>query len=238
MGYLVLGIILLVASVFFLKWYANAPPQSIIRVLKWGGITLAVIGGMLFLLRGGAQFSWIAGAFLLPWLMRAWGMRNFARASRSRAGGQKSTVRTSFVLMELDHDTGEMDGDILKGQYVGRRLSDLDFESLIDLLNVAKSEDEQSAQVLESYLDRMHSDEWRKRANSSGGATYEQAARTSSGLMSREEAFEVLGLGDHASEKEIKAAHRRLIREYHPDRGGSDYLAAKINEAKDLLLKD
>ena len=238
MGYLVLGIIFLVALVFFLKWYANAPSQSIIRVLKWGGITLAVIVGMLFVLRGGAQFLWIAGAFLLPWLMRAWGMRNFARASKSRAGGQKSTVRTRFVSMELDHDTGEMDGDILEGQYAGRRLSDLDLGSLIDLLNLAESKDEQSAQVLESYLDRMHGEEWQKRTRPSGGANYEQASGSSSDRMSREEAFEVLGIDDHASEEEIKAAHRRLIREYHPDRGGSDYLAAKINEAKDLLLKD
>ena len=113
MGYLFLGIMLLVALVFFLKWYATAPPASILKVLKWGGITLAVVVALFILLRGGFQFLWIAGAFLLPWLMRAWGMRNFARASKPRAGGQRSTVRTRFVSMELDHDTGEMDGDIL-----------------------------------------------------------------------------------------------------------------------------
>ena len=238
MGYSLLGIILLVALVFFLKWYATAPTQSIMKVLKWGGITLAVIIGMLFVLRGGVQFLWIAGAFLLPWLLRAWGMRNFAQASKSRAGGQKSKVRTRFVAMELDHDTGEMDGDILEGQYAGRRLSDLDLESLIDFLHAAASKEAQSAQVLESYLDRMHSVEWRRQSSPSGGATYEQATGGRSSHMSREEAFEVLGLEVHAKDEEIKRAHRRLIREYHPDRGGSDYLAAKINEAKDLLLRD
>ena len=84
----------------------------------------------------------------------------------------------------------------------------------------------------------MHGDEWRERAGDSAGATDEAGAAASSGQMSREEAFEILGLEVGASDEDIKLAHRRLIREYHPDRGGSDYLAAKINEAKDLLLKD
>ena len=238
MVYLFLGIMLLMALVFFLKWYATAPPASILKVLKWGGITLAVVVALFILLRGGFQFLWIAGAFLLPWLMRAWGMRNIARASKPRVGGQRSTVRTRFVSMELDHDTGEMDGDILEGPYAGRRLSDLDLDSLLDLLHAAASADAQSAQVLQSYLDRMHGDEWRERAGYSAGATDEAGAAASSGQMSREEAFEILGLEVGASDEDIKLAHRRLIREYHPDRGGSDYLAAKINEAKDLLLKD
>ena len=166
------------------------------------------------------------------------GYAEFCAGVEVRAGGQRSTVRTRFVSMELDHDTGEMDGDILEGPYAGRRLSDLDVDSLLDLLHAAASADAQSAQVLQSYLDRMHGDEWRERAGDSADATDEAGAAASSGRMSREEAFEILGLEVGASDEDIKLAHRRLIREYHPDRGGSDYLAAKINEAKDLLLKD
>jgi hypothetical protein len=56
------------------------------------------------------------------------------------------------------------------------------------------------------------------------------------GPMAREEAYEVLGLHPGASETEIKEAHRRLMRGAHPDAGGSDWLAARINQARDILL--
>lgn len=57
-----------------------------------------------------------------------------------------------------------------------------------------------------------------------------------SGKMSRAEALSVLGLNEGATPEDIRAAHHRLIKQTHPDKGGSSYLAAKINEAKDVLL--
>jgi curved DNA-binding protein CbpA len=56
--------------------------------------------------------------------------------------------------------------------------------------------------------------------------------------MSREEALAVLGLEEGASKEDIKAAHHRLIAQLHPDKGGSQYLAVKINQAKDILLDE
>jgi len=165
-------------------------------------------------------------------------MRNWVRAAKPKASGQTSTVRTRFVAMELDHDTGDMDGEVLEGPYAGRRLSDLDIDALLEILNISAGADTQSAQVLQSYLDRIYGDEWRDKAGAAGSRTGadDEGPRPGSGGMTRAEAYEVLGLGPGASDEDIKQAHRRLIREYHPDKGGSDYLAAKINEAKELLL--
>lgn len=240
MGTMILGIALLVALVFFLRWYATAPPSDLLKVLKWGGLTIGGLLVLFMLLRGGFQFLWIAAAFLIPYLLRRRAMRGWAQASKPRTEGQRSTVRTRFVAMELDHDTGDMDGEVLEGPHRGRRLSDLDLDSLLDLLHLAFNEDSQSAQVIQSYLDRVHGDEWQERAGEAGsaGGGSNSGAKPGTSQMTRDEAYEVLGLQPGAGEDEIRAAHRRLIREYHPDAGGSDYLAAKINEAKDLLLYD
>jgi hypothetical protein len=93
--------------------------------------------------------------------------------------------------------------------------------------------DERSLRLLEAYLDRVHGASWRKpedgeRADDTGAG---------GGPMSEAEALSLLGLAPGATEDDIKAAHRRLMKQVHPDVGGSAYLAAKINEAKDLLLK-
>ena len=240
MGALILGVALLVALLFFLKWYSTAPPPaSLWRVLKWGGLAISIVLVGFLLLRGGFQFLWFAAAFLVPWFLRMRGMRNWVRAAKPKASGQTSTVRTRFVAMELDHDTGDMDGEVLEGPYAGRRLSDLDIDALLEILNVSAGADTQSAQVLQSYLDRIYGDEWRDQAGAAGsrtGADDEGPRPECQSGMTRDEAYEVLGLDPGASDEDIKQAHRRLIREYHPDKGGSDYLAAKINEAKELLL--
>ena len=90
---------------------------------------------------------------------------------------------------------------------------------------------------MEAYLDwRLPG--WRDAAQASAGQAGSSAAgRAKTSRMSAEEAYAVLGIATDASEEEIRHAHRRLMMKMHPDQGGSTYLAARINEAKEVLLR-
>jgi DnaJ-domain-containing protein 1 len=135
--------------------------------------------------------------------------------------------------MTLNHDTGQMEGQVLDGAYKGKQLSDLELAELLELLDECARNDAQSAAILEAYLDSSRGDAWREGSHANGR---EDSARARSGGMNAEEAREVLGVEADASHQQITEAHRRLMQKLHPDRGGSTYLAAKINEAKRTLL--
>jgi DnaJ-domain-containing protein 1 len=134
--------------------------------------------------------------------------------------------------MSLDHDTGEMDGDVLAGRHEGRRLSELDLKALLEVAEDMRG-DAESLRLLEGYLDRAHPG-WRDDAQAD--AARRQGAPPRAGGMSEKEAYQILGLEPDASDAEVRDAHRRLMKQFHPDRGGSAALAAKINEAKDRIL--
>jgi hypothetical protein len=168
-------------------------------------------------------------AALAPLFMRWKGLWNTLRNAGGPARGQSSDVETAWLRMSLDHDSGAMDGTVLQGAWKGRRLSELSVESLLDLLGECRVSDPDSAQILEAYLERARPD-WREKA----GAPTQEAAP--SAAMSREEAYRILGLEPGADDAAIREAHRRLMMKLHPDLGGSSYLAAKINQAKDLLI--
>jgi hypothetical protein len=150
----------------------------------------------------------------------------------TNSGGRKSTVRSATLEMELDHDTGEMDGRVLTGHMEGARLSSLSEMEILSLYQEI-CVDADSAALLESFLDRYHPD-WRERYehNSFG----EQGGAHGFDSMTRKEAYQILGLEPGASREEIHRAWRRLVRAVHPDSGGSAFLTAKINAARDLLL--
>jgi hypothetical protein len=214
---------------------ARVDPQRLALLLrKLAG--LALLGLAAFLLVRGALPIAIPLAFfgfaLLGIPMGSWfGTGGFGRSQKSP--GQKSHVRTEILEMELDHDSGHMEGRCLRGRFAGRTLSLLSKDELFQLLEELRGADEQGVVLLEAYLERIAPD-WRER-DGEGAERSETRARAGS-RMSREEAYDVLGLEPGASEEDIRAAHRKLMKKVHPDQGGSDYLAARINEAKDVLL--
>ena len=134
--------------------------------------------------------------------------------------------------MELDHESGQLDGTVLTGALEGRRLSSLGETELLGLY-AETAADSESAQLLEAYLDRRVAG-WRERAQANHGTGKGRPAGT--GPMTKEEAYQVLGLAPGAGTQQVREAHRRLMKRVHPDSGGSTFLAAKINEAKDVLL--
>jgi hypothetical protein len=229
-GFAILGGLLMLVYLF-----VNADPARLAHGLKWTGITIAGVAVVaLILLPPAREFA----ALLLPLAMATpllARVRNLLDRYRSPAGGQTSTVTTAFLRMTLDHDTGRMEGTILRGHFAGMRIEELGPADLLALLRECRAEDEEGARLLEAYLDRVHPD-WRDDLAGGAGAGGSGAARPPSGDMTVEEAYAILGLSPGADEEAIKEAHRRLMVKLHPDHGGSDYLATKINRARDVLL--
>jgi hypothetical protein len=156
----------------------------------------------------------------------------FDLGARRRRQGSTSTVRSAFLDMTLDHDSGTMTGTVSAGRYAGKALDELTEPSLRELLEEVAG-DGDSVALLEGYLDRRFPG-WREHVEGDEAPRARSAADTSA--MTDKQAYEILGLSAGASETEIRAAHRRLMKAVHPDQGGSTFLAAKINQAKDWLL--
>jgi hypothetical protein len=232
-----LAVIALVGIALLFHWFLRAEPRQILRALRWGGLAVAAIIAVALVAAGQFQLLYVLAVFLVPWIMRARSLRNRMRTARGPTAGQASEVRTRFVVMQLDHDTGSMDGIVQEGPFAGKRLSGLRLEDVVSIYRDAWAADRASAQVLQAYLERMHGDAWRPGGEDSRDNKAE-AGPAGGGTMSAAEARSVLGVGPKATDTEIKQAHRRLMKQFHPDRGGSDYLAARINEAKEVLLGD
>ncbi len=215
-----------------------------LRRSAWAGQgwRLAVAAGITLLLLlatvrgGGAAVALPLLALLAPLVLRWLNAPALPSSSTSSTAGQ-SSVATRFLDMTLDHATGAMSGQVREGQFSGRALPDLDARELQDLWRDCQA-DPQSVAVLEAYLDRHGDADWRDHWRATGPESTSQSSAGASGPMNRQEAYQVLGLGPDASHAEIQNAYRRLIQRVHPDHGGSSYLAARINQARDVLLDE
>jgi hypothetical protein len=246
-AYLIAGIVLLVGVLLILRWFTTADPKTLARGVIWAGVALFVVGVGFLAFTGRLQWVFMLAPALLPWFFRARAAarmaKNFSRMQDTWRGqsrtGRTSEVQTKCLRMTLDHDTGGVFGEVIAGPHAGRRLEDMERPEIVALWATCRSDDPPSAQLLETFLDRVHNG-WRDEATSgteAGSGTHTGGASGfAAGKMSRDEACRILGLKPGAGKEEIKAAHHRLMANLHPDRGGSDYLAAKINEARDVLL--
>ena len=242
MPWLVLGIAVVIGLILVVRGLSGLDPRRAARFVFWIVVIVLGTGTAFLIVQGGAGLMLMAMGLLLPAIMRWRAVRRFFRNLGGPSPGQSTGVETRFLRMSLDHDSGILDGMVLDGQFRGRRLSELDSAQLAELLRECRVEDEQSATVLEAYLDRTYGASWRGGEEAAGGARGgERGGRRpppGGGRMTREEACKVLGMKPGATPGEIKKAHHELMKKYHPDQGGSNYLATKINEAKDVLLGD
>jgi hypothetical protein len=230
MGAVIFGILALVVVLVVLHGFSKTNPQTLAIALKAGGGIAALGIAALLGLRGRIDLAvtlGIVGLSLLGWL--PWSLPGFGQRTQ-KSTGQVSRVRAAFVEMELDHDTGAMRGTILMGSRVGQSLDALDVATLMLFL---PDIDEESRALLMAYLDRREPG-WREHAQA--GATAGPGS-WSTGKMTEEEAYQILGLAPGAGVDDISRAHRTLMKKLHPDQGGSTYLAARVNEAKDVLTR-
>ena len=238
---LIAGIVAVALIYAALNIVKGADPKWLAKVIRGGGGVVTLAAALFVGAKGELAVAiplGIFGAGLLGWspfsasIGSAWG--NYG-PSAWKSQGQKSQERSKIIEKTLDHDTGALEGLVTAGPEAGRVLDDFTLDELIVL---ARGFDAESWALLESYLDRRFP-AWRENAHdTAAGGRREEGRAASSGKMTAEEAYQILGLKPGAGRDEISRAHRGLMKKLHPDQGGSTYLAARVNEAKDTLLRN
>ncbi|HYA79467.1 MAG TPA: DnaJ domain-containing protein [Methylocystis sp.] len=228
------GIATLILTYFVLKGFVSASPALLAKMIRKSGAVVLLALAALLLLRGLIVPAAAMGGFAL-WLL-GFRVGPFARSG----GGAVSRVRSAMIEMELDRTSGAIRGVVLAGPEEGKTLDQLSREQLLTLYRRCVTNDPEGARLLEAYFDRRFAG-WRgaaqgqngARGSGSGGA----ATRRRPTSISEDEAYEILGLKKGAGAGEIARAHRELMKKLHPDHGGTTDLAARVNEAKDVLMR-
>jgi hypothetical protein len=237
MAYFLVGLAILVLLLVVARRFVAADPRKLAAVTRKAGGVAALAAAGFLILRGALPIAIPLVMFGLALMGRGGGFRfGGPFGSASKTPGQKSHIKTDRLEMELDHDSGHMEGQCLSGRFAGRKLSSLSDREAMELLGELHQHGAPEAAVIEAYLD------WRLPGWRGDGADQQaredtRGTRARSNRMSAEEAYALLGIKRGASEDEIRQAHRRLMMKVHPDQGGSTYLAARINEAKEVLLR-
>jgi hypothetical protein len=234
---LIAGVVAVVVLYLLLQMFRAANPVLLARGIKIAGGVVALAIAAFTGLRGELAVAiplGIFGAGLLGWSpFGSTGFGNFGAffGGGQRSAGQSSRVRSQYLDMSLDHDSGALSGQIVDGPNAGRSLDAFDLPQLLAMI---PGFDAESVALLESYLDRRFP-AWRQ--NAQGDAAGGQRRTVATGKMTTEEAYQILGLQPGAGRDDISRAHKSLMKKLHPDQGGSTYLAARVNEAKDTLLR-
>ena len=233
---LIIGLILLFLLLTAIKQFARMDARAAARIVRHGGGVIGMIGALLLLLRGRVGLAAaVAGmvANFAGWRTTGASRSPFRDAGFGARPGRASSARSAMIEMRLDLDSGAMSGSVLAGSYAGRALETLSRPELLGLRQELARDDPDGVNLLEAYLDRRFAG-WRE---ADQGEPQGRGRGGAGGAMSRKEALEVLGLAEGAGAADIIRAHRALMKKFHPDHGGSTALAARVNQAKDVLMQ-
>ena len=243
MPMLVAGLLLLWLSSIMLRGFVRTDPAALSRLLRKGGGGVALLLAIVLILRGEFNIALLAAGFGF-WLVGAkprWLPDRFS-FGLPRSGpvpaGSSSHLRTASLDLMRDPATGRISGHYHAGPLTGRWIDDLSREECVQGYWWCVQADPQGARLLEAYFDGRFAG-WREAADfrdDAGGAGTGHRRGRAAGMPDHE-AYHVLGLSEGASREEIARAHRRLMKQYHPDHGGSTEMAARLNEAKDVLMR-
>jgi DnaJ-domain-containing protein 1 len=235
---LILLIAVALALYIAIKRAQSQPPHKRRAAYLQTGLIATLIAAVVLAAMG--KMHWlgaaITGLFValkqsLPAVIRYFPLLNTWWQKRQMGvQGQQSELRTDVLRMMLDHDTGELNGEVLQGPFAGWLLRDMSRAQLDELQDYCVQHDSDAAQLVESYIEQRFG------TQNQNDDTHDHSATPPDGSMNETEALAILGLEPGADKETIIDAHRRLMQKIHPDRGGNDYLAAKINEAKAYLL--
>lgn len=218
---------------WLLKVFARSDTAAVAKAVRTVGGIAALGAAVVIGAKGQIATALLVGS-LGAWLLGWGGLRLPGAFGRfQKVSGRYSRIRSAMVEMEIDHATGAMEGSVLAGAFAGRRLSSLGPESLRRLYDECSTLDPEGVPLLEAYLDRRFAG-WREDAQ--GDRDTRTRTQAHSGVMTKDEAYQILGLQPGASLDEIRHAHRTLIKKLHPDQGGTAYLAARVNQAREVLL--
>ena len=237
MIWILVGGALLAVLLLFARWYVNAEPRDVFSALRYIGLFFAIVVLGIAIVSGRFGLLWLILLSVLPWLGRLRAFNRQVGKLKGPASGQYIDKRAKFVVLYVNPETGDMDGRVLAGPKAGMLLSDLGIDALVTLYEAAVIEDDESAKIIEDYLDRMHSQTWRSKSkivkSRSDGA---EENIDGDGGMTRSDAYEILGLQPGASKTEIERTSQALIETGHPDASEAENIRSKVIQAKGILL--
>lgn len=235
MPFLLVGLLTLILGVYLLRELGRASPARVAVYVRNGGGVVAAAAALLLLLRG--RLSLAIGLGGLSFYLFSGDRFSWSKIfARRRPGPGVSQIRTAYLEMTLDHASGDVDGAVLSGSFAGMRLSGLSREEIMRLREDCAAFDPNSVLLLDNYLDRRFPG-WGAAGEGDAHAGGRGPRRRGGGEMSEQEAYQTLGLRPGARPEEIVRAHRRLMKERHPDHGGTTDDAARLNQAKDRLMR-